>query len=67
MVETTHHVSRYMGRVTDLSGRDGDVLIDLWDIRERQPAKYCPSGESLVLKQSMARLETEYHFVERPL
>ena len=56
-METTYHASLDMGRVTDLSGRDRDVLIDLWDIKERQPAKYCPSGESLVLKQSVARLK----------
>ena len=65
MVETTHHVSLYMGRVTDLSGRDGDVQIDLWDIREGQPAKSCPSGEILVLRKrrmslALSKAETEY-------
>ena len=57
MSKITYHVLYDLGRVTNLSNRDGDVLIDLRDIKERQPAKYCPSGESLVLKQSVARLK----------
>ena len=57
---TTYHASLDMGRVTNLSGRDRDVLIDLWDIKERQPAKYCPPGESLVLhKWMIVSLKTE--------